>query len=85
MSQITLLEALSELVTVSQYIPKALNVKVHFKLLYLILQKALGKSRESHLNTRCQRPANRITKLCAPITSMHSRAETHSHLRTQRS
>ena len=43
-------------------------MKVHFKLFYLILQKALGKSRESHLNTRCQRPVNRITELCAPIT-----------------
>ena len=43
-------------------------MKVHFNLLYLILQKALGKSRESHLNTHCRRPANRITKLCAPIT-----------------
>ena len=46
-------------------------MKVHFKLLYLILQNALEKSRESHLNTRCQRPANRITELCAPITCMH--------------
>ena len=44
---------------------------MHFKLLYLILQKALGKSRESHLNTRCRRPANRITELCAPITGTH--------------
>ena len=46
-------------------------MKVHFKLLYLILQKALGKSRESHLNTCCQRPANRITKPCAPIAGTH--------------
>ena len=44
---------------------------MHFKLLYLILQKALGKSRESHLNTRCRQPANRITELCAPITGTH--------------
>ena len=52
---------------------------MHFNLFYLILQKALGKSRESHLNTHCRRPANRITELCAPI----NRAETPSHLRTQ--
>ena len=46
-------------------------MKVHFKLLYLIFQKALGKSRESHLNTHCLRPVNRITELCAPITRPH--------------
>ena len=46
-------------------------MKVHFKLLYLILQKALGKSRESHLNTRCRQPVNRITELCVPITGTH--------------
>nr|CAI9705597.1 unnamed protein product [Rangifer tarandus platyrhynchus] len=34
-----------------------------------ILQKALGNRTESHLNIRCQRPANRIPYLCAPITS----------------
>ena len=46
-------------------------MKVHFNLLYLILQKALGKRRESHLNTHCLRPANRITELCTPITGTH--------------
>ena len=38
MSRSTLLEALSVLVTVSQEIAKTLSVKVHFHLLYLILQ-----------------------------------------------
>ena len=44
---------------------------MNFNLLYLILQKALGKSRESHLNTHCQRPVNRIPELCSPITGTH--------------
>ena len=47
---------------------------MNFNLLYLILQKDLGQSRESHLNTRCQRPANRIPELCAPITRAHLRS-----------
>ena len=44
---------------------------MNFNLLYLILQKALGKSRASHLNTRCWRPVNRIPELCSPITGTH--------------
>ena len=49
-------------------------MKVNFNLLYLILQKALGKGRESHLNTGCRRPANGIPMLCAPITRAHPRS-----------
>ena len=44
---------------------------MNFNLLYLILQKALGKSKESHLNTRCQQPAKRIPEVCSPITGTH--------------
>ena len=44
---------------------------MNFNLLYPILQKALGKSTESHLNTRCWQPANRIPELCTPITRAH--------------
>ena len=44
---------------------------MNFNLLYLILQKALGKSRESHLNTHCQWPVNRIPELWSPITGTH--------------
>ena len=29
------------------------------------------KSTESHLNTRCRRPANRIPELCSPVTRAH--------------
>ena len=46
-------------------------MNINFNLLCLILQKASGKSRESHLNIRCWRPANRIPELCSPITGTH--------------
>ena len=50
-------------------------MNVNFNLLYLILQKALGKSRESHLNTRCQRPANNPRAVCShhPCASREQR------------
>ena len=44
---------------------------MNFNLLYLILQKALGKSWESHLTTRCRQPVNRIPELCSPTTGTH--------------
>ena len=58
---------------------------MHFNLFYLILQKALGKSRESRLNTLAGGEPTRSPSCVPPSPARIPRAETPWLLRTQRS